>query len=379
MDFYPAYNQLMQEMRIGVIGTRGFPDVQGGIETHCQELYTRLAGMEGNVVFVYRRTPYLNDTGRNATFRNIRFIDLRIPKSKYFETFIHSLFATVHALFQHYDIVHFHNTGPGFFIPVLKLTKTKIVFTYHNVSYTQKKWNSFAKWFLSLSERVSMKNSDFVIFISEVIRSEMTRKYKIPRSMVLSNGVMIPEVTTETGYIESLGLSRKKYLVGVGRFMEEKGFDYLIRAFRMTGIDDFKLVLVGDNDYPTHYSASLKTQATENGVIMTGFIKGQKLNQVYSHAALFVMSSYTEGLPIALLEAMSYNIDVLVSNIPANQEIGLADEYYFRVGDVNHLRDKLIEKIAENKSHDYSEILNNKYNWDRITVETNLIYNNISN
>ena len=113
-------------MKIGVIGTRGFPEVQGGIETHCMELYTRIAVLDDCLVTVYRRKPYLNTDNKNATYKNIRFLDLSVPKSKYLETFLHSLFATFHALFQGYDVVHYHNTGPGFFIPLLKLTKAKI-------------------------------------------------------------------------------------------------------------------------------------------------------------------------------------------------------------------------------------------------------------
>jgi glycosyltransferase involved in cell wall biosynthesis len=124
-------------MKIGVIGTRGFPEIQGGIETHCMELYSRIALMDGNRITVYRRTPYLNSGNRHSECENIRFVDIPVPRSKNFETIMHSFLATVHAIFQHYDIVHYHNTGPGFFIPLLKFTRAKIFFTYHNVSYTQ--------------------------------------------------------------------------------------------------------------------------------------------------------------------------------------------------------------------------------------------------
>jgi len=176
-------------MKVGVVGTRGFPEIQGGIETHCMEVYTRLAELYDIKVTVYRRKPYLNEKNRDSKFLNIRFVDFYVPKSKNFETFLHSFLATVHALFQQYDIVHFHNTGPGFFIPFLKLTGTKIVFTYHNISYTQKKWGKFAKNFLSLSERISLKNADYNIFISEFLKAEMSKKYSLKNQKVISNGV----------------------------------------------------------------------------------------------------------------------------------------------------------------------------------------------
>ena len=361
-------------MRIGVIGSRGFPEIQGGIETHCMELYTRLAGMGDHQITVYRRRPYVNSKNKNASFTNIKFVDLRVPKSKSLETLLHSFFSTLHALFQNYDIVHFHNTGPGFFIPLLKMLGIKVVFSYHNVSYTQKKWNLAARWFLSFSEIVSMNNADYIIFISEVIRAEMVKKYEINKYKVIFNGVCLPEKSNRFDYLEELGLQKQKYVIGVGRFLEEKGFDYLISAFRKANLPEYKLVLVGDTDYPTEYSDKLKSLAKKNNVVLTGFIKGEKLNQVYSFARLFIMSSFQEGLPIALLEAMSYNIDVLVSDIPANLQIGLAGEDYFRVGDVKSLQENIVKKLSNGNNRSFNDILSSKFNWDKIVLETNNIY-----
>lgn len=365
-------------MKIGVIGTRGFPEIQGGIETHCRELYTRIALTGDNSVTVYRRTPYLNSKNRSARFPNVRFIDFSVPRSKFFETFLHSFIATVHALFQRYDIVHYHNTGPGFFIPILIFSRAKVVFTYHNVSYTQKKWNVAAKKFLSLSERISLENSDYVIFISEVIKSEMLKRYTIKNFNVIFNGVNLPEVARQSEYLDSLGLERRKYIIAVGRFLEEKGFDYLIRAYRQSGIADCKLVLAGDTDYPTEYSDRLKALARDNGVILTGFIKGENLNQIFSFARLFIMPSFEEGLPIALLEAMSYNLDVLVSDIPANLQIGLDPGDYFRVGDEEDLRIRIHDKLSAYRERSFNETLAARFNWERIASETNSIYEQLT-
>ena len=364
-------------MKIGVIGTRGFPEIQGGIETHCMELYTRIASLGDNEIIIYRRKPYLNSNNKNANYKNIRFVDFIVPKNKYFETFLHSFFSTIHALFQRYDIVHYHNTGPGFFIPLLKLSKAKIVFTYHNISYTQKKWNNFAKRFLYSSEVVSITNSDYIIFISEVVKLETEKNYIVNKSKVLFNGVSLPRKSIRSDYLDHLGLQKQKYIIGVGRFLEEKGFDYLISAFRKTNITDYKLVLVGDTDYSTSYSKRLKSFAKENDVILTGFIKGVELNQIFSFARLFIISSFEEGLPISLLEAMSYNIDVLASNIPANLQIELNKNDYFNVGDENALKENIIHKLSLNKERDYREILIRKFNWDNIAAETVNIYKNL--
>jgi alpha-maltose-1-phosphate synthase len=364
-------------MKIGVIGTRGFPEIQGGLETHCLELYTRLAKKFNIQVTVYRRIPYLNEKNRDSFYPNIRFIDYHVPKSKNIETFIHAFLATIHALFQRYDIVHFHNTGPGFFIPLLRLSHVKIVFTYHNVSYTHKKWGAFARSFLTISERISVINSDYVIFISEFLKSEIAKKYTLGSHKVISNGVNLPVRALNSDYIESLGLEKNKYIIGVGRFLEEKGFDYLIRAFGKTGINDYKLVLVGDTDYPTDYSKKLRSLALKNNIVLTGFIKGEKLQQIFSFARLFIIASYSEGHPIALLEAMSYKTDVLASDIPANLQVGLESNNYFKVGNEDDLKEKILAKLSGRGERDYKNLLSSKYNWDTIAGETYEIYNNL--
>ena len=202
----------------------------------------------------------------------------------------------------------------------------------------------------------------------------MLSKYPVNNYKVIFNGVCPPRISEQTDYLESLGVQKQKYAIAVGRFLEEKGFDYLIRSFRKTNNPDYKLVLAGDTDYPTDYSNRLKTLAAENDVILTGFIKGEKLNQIFSHAKLFIMSSFEEGLPIALLEAMSYNIDVVVSDIPANLQIGLNDDDYFRVGDEEDLKSKITEKLRGNKKRFFNELLSERFNWDKIAIETNNIY-----
>jgi len=341
------------------------------------ELYTRIAGQYNVKVNIYRRKPYLSNKIRNLSFKNIKFIDFSVPKKMYLEAFLHSFYSSIHALFQGYDIVHVHNIGPGFFIPLLRLTGAKVVLTYHSISYTHEKWNYFAKKFLYLSEKISLPCSDFVIFISKIIESEMVKKYTLKDFKLIHNGVNIPEKSANTDYIESLGLEKHRYIVAIGRYIEEKGFDYMIRAYRKADITDYKLVIVGDADYLTDYSKRLKSFAKENNVILTGFIKGEKLNQIFSSARLFIMPSFSEGLPIALLEAMSFKVDVLVSDIPANLQIGLPEEDYFSVGNENALKEKILCKLSRYRERDYTDILTRNFDWDNISLETYLVYKNL--
>ena len=152
----------------------------------------------------------------------------------------------------------------------------------------------------------------------------------------------------------------------------------LIEAFK--GVEGkYRLVIAGDADHKSDYSRALKNSAAEDErIVLTGYLTGEPLKQVFSHAGLFVLPSYHEGLPIALLEAMSYGLPVLVSDIPANKEIDLPDARYFRCGDVKDLRSKISQLLkaglsAEEKQAT-SQKLKENFNWDQISDQTIAIY-----
>ena len=175
----------------------------------------------------------------------------------------------------------------------------------------------------------------------------------------------------------TLGLSHRKYILAVGRFVKEKEFDKLIMAFSDLNLQDYHLVIAGDSDHKTSYSTYLKELARKKQVILTGMVKGESLKELYSHAGLFVLPSSHEGLPITLLEAMSYNIDTLVSDIPANLAVGLSKEHYFKVNHMNSLKQQLTYKIYQNNYPVYYDL--KAYNWDHIAQQTFNVYNNLLN
>jgi glycosyltransferase involved in cell wall biosynthesis len=249
--------------------------------------------------------------------------------------------------------------------PFAKLLGLKVIVTNHGPDYDRKKWGKLAKKVLKTGERLGTKFADEVIVISEVIRTIIKNKYNREDTHLIYNGVNLPTIATEDNYITKLGLNKNKYIIGVGRFVEEKGFLDLIEAYSQIDTN-VKLVLVGDADHETNHSKLLKEKAIKAGVILTGFIKGGELNQIFSHALLFCMPSYHEGLPIALLEAMSYNLNVLVSDIPANLEVKLAKQDYFKVGNIDELQKKLQLKINTNQTPDFNKKIKNLYNWDII-------------
>jgi glycosyltransferase involved in cell wall biosynthesis len=358
-------------LRVFVIGTRGFPDIQGGVEQHCESLYPLLASAECQIT-VFRRRPYV--LNRIRKFDNINFIDLPSTRIPGFEAFYHSFLATIICLFKRPDIVHVHNIGPGFFIPLLKLAGLKIILTYHSPNYEHVKWSEFTRHFLKYSEYLSVKFSDKVIFVSLYQMEKLGNKENFVH---INNGVrLIPRINNDD-YIKELGLQKKKYILAVGRFVEEKGFDLLISAYSKIKDRGFHLVIAGDSDHETAYSTRFRKLAKIHNVILPGFIKGEKLQQLYFHSGLFVLPSYNEGQPLSLLEAMSCNLPVLASDIPANLQVSLPKDSYFASGDevslFKILDQKLQSDLAE-VSYDMTQ-----YNWYNIANQTKKVYEQLLN
>lgn len=365
-------------MKIVVVGTRGIPDILGGVETHCQELYPRMEKM-GHDVTIIRRTPYLTDNNRDMTsFQGVKLVDVYAPHKKSFEAIVHTFLAVLKARKLKADIVHIHSIGPNILAPFARLLGLKVVMTHHGPDYDRQKWGFLAKNMLKFGEWCGAKFCNHIIVISDVIRQLLVRKYGTKNQSLVFNGISLPVKSNRTDYIESLGLEPGKYVVSIGRFVKEKRFDDLINAFVKCGLSDYKLALAGDADHADEYSESLKALARKNGVVLTGFIKGEKLNQLMTNAALFVIPSSHEGLPFALLEAMSYDLDVISSDIPANKLECLSEDDFYPMGDVGALSQLIKQRLdndeVKHRSYDLSA-----YDWDSIAKKTAEIYQDILN
>lgn len=369
-------------MKIIVTGTRGIPNVMGGVETHCEELFPRIA-RRGFDVTVIRRSSYVNDG--LTEWRGVKLVDVESPKKKSFEAIIHTFRAINEAKRLGADVLHVHAIGPALLVPYAKLLGMRVMFTHHGPDYDRDKWGAAAKTVLKLGERMGCMFADDVIVISDVIRNLIKRKYgRTQHVHLIYNGVSQPEVCDYPEYFEELGIEKGKYILGMCRFVPEKNLHHLVAAFgrikneqlkgKNTG-DDIKLVLAGDTDFEDDYSRSLKDMARKNGVVLTGFIKGRKLHSLLTNCRCYCLPSSHEGLPIALLEAMSYGVKVIVSDIPANKEVGLPESDYFPVGDVDALTAKLKDVIAQPLQHfDYDMT---KYDWEKIADQVAEIYKNL--
>lgn len=361
-------------MKIFVTGTRGIPDIPGGVESHCQHLYPRVV-QHGHEVKLCRRRSYVDEP--LDRWEGVALVDVFSPEKKSLEAIIHTFLAILEARKWGADVVHVHAVGPSLMIPLARLLGMKVVMTNHGPDYDRQKWGKAARTILKLGEYLGGKAANEVIVISQHIR-EIVRRRCGRDSVLIPNGVVIPETVSATDYIDSHGLEPGRYLLAVARLVPEKGLHDLVAAFETMEMP-WKLVIAGDADHEDDYSRSLKAQAAGNPkMVLTGYVTGEPLQQLYSHAGLFVMPSYHEGLPIALLEAMSYGLPVLVSDIPANLEVELDEEAYFPCGNVDALAEQMLNKASLEFSTAQREeqvnSLRQKYDWVTIAATTVSVY-----
>ncbi|MGN0061165.1 MAG: glycosyltransferase family 4 protein [Alloprevotella sp.] len=364
-------------MKIVVTGTRGIPNVMGGVETHCEELFPRIA-QHGVDVTVMRRASYVSDG--LTEWKGVKLVDIATPKKKSLEAIVHTFRAINEAKRRGADVLHVHAIGPALLVPYARLLGMKVVFTHHGPDYDRDKWGRAAKLMLKLGERMGCRFANEVIVISDVIKSLIAKKYgRTEHVYLIYNGVPSPEVCDYPEYFEELGIEKGRYILGMCRFVPEKNLHHLVSAFvemvkglkgeRFKGL---KLVLAGDTDFEDEYSRGLKEMARQNGVVLTGFIKGRKLHALLTNCRCYCLPSSHEGLPIALLEAMSYKVPVVVSDIPANLEVGLPKEDYFPCGNVEALAEKLNEVVGKPlQKVDYDM---GKYEWNKIAKQVMEVY-----
>lgn len=370
-------------MKIVVIGTRGIPHIQGGVETHCAALYPELAKLGAEVTIIRRRCyAEASPEARGLKeWQGVKLIDVYAPRRKSLEAIVHTFLAVVKARSLHPDILHIHAVGPSLMAPFARLLGMKVVMTHHGPDYKRAKWGRLARTILHLGERMGVSYSSGIIAISPAIASDVKSAYG-RECTVIPNGVPAPVVPHDADkLIGRWGLQPRRYILALGRFVPEKGFDILIEAYnnlRNQGrIDpDIRLVIAGDADHDDSYASSLRRRAAAvDGVVLTGFVTGPTLQALTANAALFAMPSTHEGLPIALLEAMSYRLDVVTSDIPACRLPELTEADRFPVNDTDRLADIIAERLAR---PDFPRVYDmTRYSWPAIARDTLRLYQSI--
>lgn len=368
-------------MKIAVIGLRGIPSCYGGIEKHGEEIFSRLVKF-GHKITIFVRHDYVNPDytpPKGITLRPIWTIN-----SKHMATPLHSFFSLLYCLFSDFDIIHFHAQGPCIFawIPKFLTPKKKLVFTCHGVDWQRNKWNFIASSIIKFGEILSARLFHDQIVVSSELDRYYRNKYRI-NPIKITNGSNIEPQRPANIIKERFGLDEKSYILSIGRLVPEKAIHKLIEIYKQTNTEK-KLVIAGGTAATDSYVSYLKQLAKDDErIIFTGMVEGELLKEIYSNAYLYASASELEGLPLTLLEAMSYGIPALVSNIPPHIEMVGEDEeygYVFHSSDLNRMKQKFeaVLNITElqliKKGFTGREKIRIHHNWEDVTRKHEMVY-----
>lgn len=374
---------MKKQLKIAMMGQKRVPSREGGIELVVEELCTRMV-QKGNQVTCYNRSGHhvsgsQYDVGKQNNYRGIRLKQVPTIEKKGLAAVSSSFFAALCCAFGKYDVVHIHAEGPAFFSWIPKICGKKVVVTVHGLDWQREKWKSgFGAKFIHQGERNAVKYADEIIVLSKGVKEYFQETYG-RNTRFIPNGVNKPEIREAELITEKYGLTKDSYILFLGRLVPEKGIRYLIKAFQNVDTDK-KLVIAGGSSDTDEFSQELKKLAEDDPrIIFTGFVQGRMLEELYSNAYIYTLPSDLEGMPLSLLEAMSYGNCCLTSDIAECTEVVEDKALAFKKSDVKDLKEKLqnacVNKdIVQNMKNQAREFICQKYDWDGVVDKTMQLY-----
>lgn len=371
-------------MNIAMFGHKRIPSREGGIEVVVAQLSTRMAAAGHNVTCLNRSGHHVSgqefDEAKSTTYNGVHLKNVWTLDKKGLAAMSASVSAAFCTAFGKYDIVHIHAEGPAFMCWLPKLFGKRVVVTIHGLDWARAKWGRFASWYIRKGERNAARHADEIIVLSKGVQDYFLKTYG-RQTVFIPNGVNRPENREADEIVERWGLHKDDYVLFLGRLVPEKGIHYLLEAWK--GISTTKkLVIAGGSSDTTDYMTRLREMAGEN-VVFTGFQQGRVLEELYSNAYVYVLPSDLEGMPLSLLEAMSYGNCCLVSDIEECTQVTGDHAVVFQKGNVGDLREKLQllvdrpDEVASFKDG-AADYICDRFSWDDVVARTLELYRNRS-
>lgn len=369
-------------MKIAVFGHKRIPSREGGVEIVAEQLACRMAAMGHSVTCYNRGGHHVSgaefDSKTQKYYKGIRMKTVLTLDKKGLAAVTASISAAFCAAFSKAQAVHIHAEGPAFLCWLPKLFGKKVIVTVHGLDWQREKWkNGFGAKYIHAGEKMAVRHAHEIIVLSRNVQNYFMETYG-RETRYIPNGVERPEICG-SDVLEPFNLQKDSYILFLGRLVPEKGIHYLIDAFRNVKTDK-KLVIAGGASDTDDYAANLKTMAEgDPRILFTGFVQGKPLSALYSNAYVYVLPSDVEGMPLSLLEAMSYGNCCLVSDIPECTEVVEDHAAVFSKGNTQALREKL-QLLCDNQEtvasfqETAADFICGKYNWDDITKKTLELY-----
>jgi len=351
--------------RIAILGTRGIPASYSGFETSVQETATRFVE-KGYDVTVFCRTNHYKE--KLSNYRGVKLKYLPSIKSKHLDTVTNTFLSILEVAKNKYDVVILYGVGNAYFIPLLKIFCSNVISVVDGADWEREKWGAFAKFVLSTGRNFAVKYADNYVVDNELLVQNYKNRFK-KSPVYIPYGANIPESYNDI-YLKNNDLEIGKYIVFIGRFVREKGIDFLISSFEDTNLD-IKLVIIGGNDTDPEYVTKLKS-TKDKRIVFPGFVYGNEYESILKFAKFYVSCSFLEGTSPSLLSAMAINGFALVSNLPENIEVLKGTCVTFEKGDktdfIYNLQKVLgSEYNIESERNKTREIIMKYYTWEKIT------------
>lgn len=369
-------------LRVAMLGHKRIPSREGGVEIVVCELATRMSKQGVNVTCFNRKGHHVGgsdfDTASLKEYEGVRLKNVFTIDKKGLAAMTSSFFASLRAAFGKYDVVHFHAEGPCAMLWLPRLFGKRCIATIHGLDHQRAKWGGFASRYIKAGEKCAAYKAHEIIVLSENVKSYFKETYNRD-TVFIPNGVNRPTQAEPEIITEKYNLSKDDYILYLGRLVPEKGISYLIEAFKNVKTDK-KLLIAGGSSDTSEYEKELRELAKDDPrIIFTGFVQGRILEELYSNAYIYVLPSDLEGMPLSLLEAMSYGNCCLTSDIAECAEVTGDKGVTFKKSDINDLSEKLQflcddkETVAAFKSQ-ASDYICSRYNWDDVTEKTLALY-----
>lgn len=375
------------KLSIAMLGHKHMLSREGGIEIVVKELATRLSARGHDVTVYDRKTHHVSgaDIDRVDEYQGVRIIPVWTLDKKGLAAMTSSLSAAWRASWSDANVVHIHAEGPAATAPLIKFIwwirrkrGRRIIVTIHGLDWQRAKWGGFATKYIKFGEKQAVKHADEIVVLSRGVQEYFSSTYNRD-TVFIPNGVAHPTSQPAQLITEKWGLEKDSYVLFLGRIVPEKGLRYLIEAWKDVNTDK-RLVIAGGSSDTADFMEELKQMSVgDNRIIFTGFQQGRVLEELYSNSYIYVLPSDLEGMPLSLLEAMSYENCCLVSDIDECVEVVEDKAAVFKKSDVSSLREtlqKLLDdpkRVAEYKNS-AAEYICGKYNWDEVVDRTLELY-----